>query len=370
MAAFGMYGAEASPGRLYEQDQQQAALRRAQTRQLEAAATQTEMEVEGQRRFMTAMEKAANEAPKGEKPSVSMADTMERAAQAAMSAGAHSEATKLATNAALIRQRESAVVENKAQEQKAVLDLQVKRLDALSRIMGGVQDQETWDEANAIYAKTFGEVSPYAGQPYDQSLIDRLKGATTTAAQRARLALQEADNTSKGRNRKSAAEFREFRKGIMEQDAQLKRDREERVKKTTGTEGDKGPAVGTPTGSEIAEATRILKESYPNWPKEELKSAAFAMASRARGLRRANRALEPDEALGRAFEEAKTSGAYEVIEGLFKDGTKFKRDKLATTPLTGPKPAVKSLPPGARQIGTSKGKPVYETPDGKRFIAE
>lgn len=35
----------------------------------------------------------------------------------------------------------------------------------------------------------------------------------------------------------------------------------------------------------------------------------------------------------------------------------------AKTPST-----LKALPPGAKQIGTSKGKPVYETPDGKRFI--
>lgn len=34
-----------------------------------------------------------------------------------------------------------------------------------------------------------------------------------------------------------------------------------------------------------------------------------------------------------------------------------------------PKPkAITSLPPGAKQIGTSGGKPVYQTPDGKRFI--
>lgn len=44
-----------------------------------------------------------------------------------------------------------------------------------------------------------------------------------------------------------------------------------------------------------------------------------------------------------------------------------------TAPATAPGPAkpastLKALPPGAKQIGTSKGKPVYETPDGKRFI--
>ena len=33
-------------------------------------------------------------------------------------------------------------------------------------------------------------------------------------------------------------------------------------------------------------------------------------------------------------------------------------------------PAPTSLPPGAKQVGTSGGKPVYQTPDGKRFIGE
>ena len=33
-------------------------------------------------------------------------------------------------------------------------------------------------------------------------------------------------------------------------------------------------------------------------------------------------------------------------------------------------PKTEPLPPGAKQIGTSKGKPVYETPDGKRFVVQ
>ena len=35
-----------------------------------------------------------------------------------------------------------------------------------------------------------------------------------------------------------------------------------------------------------------------------------------------------------------------------------------------PAQASASLPPGAKQVGTSGGKPVYQTPDGKRFIGE
>lgn len=42
-------------------------------------------------------------------------------------------------------------------------------------------------------------------------------------------------------------------------------------------------------------------------------------------------------------------------------------------PAAAPKPSagtVQALPPGSRQIGTSGGKPVYQTPDGKKFVAQ
>jgi hypothetical protein len=39
-------------------------------------------------------------------------------------------------------------------------------------------------------------------------------------------------------------------------------------------------------------------------------------------------------------------------------------------PAPKPTPTLPELPKGAKQIGTSGGKPVYETPDGKRFIAK
>jgi hypothetical protein len=46
------------------------------------------------------------------------------------------------------------------------------------------------------------------------------------------------------------------------------------------------------------------------------------------------------------------------------------KSKLAPRAPTAaaPKATVKALPAGAKQIGTSGGKPVYQTPDGKKFI--
>ncbi len=39
-------------------------------------------------------------------------------------------------------------------------------------------------------------------------------------------------------------------------------------------------------------------------------------------------------------------------------------------PKSGTQSSISALPAGAKQIGTSNGKPVYQTPDGKRFIAQ
>lgn len=43
-------------------------------------------------------------------------------------------------------------------------------------------------------------------------------------------------------------------------------------------------------------------------------------------------------------------------------------DKPGTPKPAKPAAVLKTLPPGAKQIGTSGGKPVYQTPDGKKFI--
>lgn len=44
--------------------------------------------------------------------------------------------------------------------------------------------------------------------------------------------------------------------------------------------------------------------------------------------------------------------------------------KPSSSKPAGGQSVIKSLPEGARQIGTSNGKPVYQTPDGKKFIAK
>jgi hypothetical protein len=64
--------------------------------------------------------------------------------------------------------------------------------------------------------------------------------------------------------------------------------------------------------------------------------------------------------------------ATEKLNSNFDDAPAAPANPAALAPA--PKPAaskaVNSLPAGAKQIGTSGGKPVYQTPDGKKFIAQ
>lgn len=382
MAEFDVYGPEASPFRLAARDQQEAAQRRAQTRLLDANASKVEEELAGQKRLSAAMAEAAKNAPPdsvGAGATPSLANPIEAAARAAYAAGLPAEGVKFAEGAALVRTREATQATADAQRQAAVLKLKLERIDTIGRLAGSAKDQGSLDAANANYAKMFGEVSPFAGLSYEEA-APRLQAArewSLTEKQKMELAIKQSEADSKDRNRASAIDYRGFREEILQQEQDLREAREARLAAKDGKAGVKGAAVGSPTGAEQGEATRLLKEEFPNWPADELKSASYAVASRARGLRRANKALEADEALQQAFEEAKASGAYEVQDSLMglRKKTHFNREKLQQVPLTGAgtagvKPAANGLPSGSKQIGTSKGKPVYETPDGKRFIAE
>lgn len=69
--------------------------------------------------------------------------------------------------------------------------------------------------------------------------------------------------------------------------------------------------------------------------------------------------------LDKAITQAKDPTVRQILQS--------ERSRLSAGLSTGPTPGATSpdgLPAGARQIGTSGGKPVYQTPDGKKFIGE
>lgn len=68
-------------------------------------------------------------------------------------------------------------------------------------------------------------------------------------------------------------------------------------------------------------------------------------------------------------EHAKALKTYRTLQAKIAAAMDERIGDKPSTPKP-PKPAstLNTLPPGAKQIGTSGGKPVYQTPDGKKFI--
>lgn len=129
-----------------------------------------------------------------------------------------------------------------------------------------------------------------------------------------------------------------------------------------------------------------------NTPEYKAAEAEFKAAER--DLERAEAALDSAEksrtqAVGNALGERQIQAAQESTNAAIQRASKAiadaqkrqaaAREKMLSIAAGGkeaPKPAgavtsrLKVLPEGSRQIGTSGGKPVYQTPDGKRFVAE
>jgi len=69
--------------------------------------------------------------------------------------------------------------------------------------------------------------------------------------------------------------------------------------------------------------------------------------------------------------DADTQGYLDEYQTALKDWQGYKRKpKDSADNATPAAPTIPDLPKGAVQIGTSGGKPVYQTPDGKKFIGK
>jgi hypothetical protein len=112
------------------------------------------------------------------------------------------------------------------------------------------------------------------------------------------------------------------------------------------------------------ESERLIRRAYnPNLPEEVNK-------------RRVDALLTQMKAAARQKQEAaayfNANGTMRGFKGQLPsmDDFDFAISKAEELPQQGQGGIVPTLPQGARQIGTSQGRPVFETPDGRRFIQE
>lgn len=325
MADFSMFGPEQSGGRLQELDAQNAMLRAAQT---EVAQSSNRLhraqadKLEGE----AAVDRKLAEAMSGMPQGGSMADSVEQMSRLALQAGSSGKASKFAIQAAQIRAQEAKEMQHGATTDKLQTEQQIKMLTTASGLYEGVQDQAGFDRANAQYARLFGAASPVTGAPYSPELVGKLQLFGTTQAQRLKAQLGVLEAESRNANRQSAVDFRSFRQGILTTDAETRKQREERLAKVGG-----GKGIAAPTTAERKLAESLIGQEFPDLAErgDELAPAAYAVASRAKALQRANRALDSDAAVRQAFAAEKESGNFQSVDGAYKTlgfprtGTKY-----------------------------------------------
>lgn len=362
MADFSMWGPEASGARLAERDALERLRYQAQTREAAANAEAKELELQGQRNFMARLGGA--QAAGG--PQRSLAERAEEMARLAFDSGLPGKGVDLAAKAAQVRAREAQAQASQATVQRRQLQNQLDAMAKATSFYDGVTDQAGLDKANALYAYTFGGAAPTAGLPYSPQLVEQLRNFGTKATERLRAGLAALDTDSKIANRDSAIALRDFRRGILREQADLAVRREARLAKAGA--GKEKP-VGSPSAGELKATDALLKAEFGNLPLEERRQAAFSIASRARALRKANPALDADAAIRQALVEEKASGNFKSVErayGWLPDKTGYQKGGKAPESQTLPAPvdAAGRLQPNLLKQGS-----VYQTPKGAyRFM--
>lgn len=358
MVDFSMFGPEQSGGRLFEQDSQKAMLAAAQGSNF-AASTRLHTAQSNKLEQDAVLDRKLAEALSGGEMEGTPAEQAAKLSKLAYQSGSAAKGMDFAARAGLMQAREAASLHSEMSARKAQLEGNLKVMERASSLYDGVDSQEAFDKANAQYAYLFGTASPATGLPYSPELVGKLKDFGMTQAQKHKAALDELETDSRNANRESAIDFRTFRKGVLGQDAELRAAREERLAKAGGSQ--KG--VANPSVAERELAKSLIKEEFPDLAerKEELGPVAYAVASRAKALQRANRALDSNTAVRQAFAEEKAAGNFQQVDGAWKAFTALGANAKKTTygapkaevPLTMPKTAAEAKDGATYQ--TSRG---------------
>jgi hypothetical protein len=207
------------------------------------------------------------------------------------------DAGELAVHASQIRSHAATAYTQQIEAEKKTREIQWDQITKLDQILSIAKDQDSFDHANAIYAGVFGKPSPYAGQKYEdvQPQLEALGQQILTAKERIQLDLQKQDVDSKSKNRKSAIEFRDFRKGIMAEEQDLRAGRETRLNKNSGK------VIGAPTKQEVDLVYPMVNNSMKDLDAEEKYQKAGAVAGMARKLMRDHPGLDFDTAARQAL---------------------------------------------------------------------
>lgn len=233
------------------------------------------------------------------------ADMMDTLAQYAASAGLPQEAKQYASTASTIRR-------NQAYISTQALNKQIKESDLFANLLDGVHDQQTWQQANALFTVQTGRQTPFARLPYSPQLVQRLKEGAISAKDKATIA------AAKMREKVGQEQIKEDeeRIALMKSQKKLAEQRREQIIKVGG--GKLPPAANVKLITDY-----MVRDFGKQVPMETMRTLAGPVAERMQELLRTSPGLKPAEAAERAYQEAKAEGDFGGLRSIRQQqGTK------------------------------------------------
>jgi hypothetical protein len=339
-----MAGPEASPVRLAEQDAYRNFGQMAQANYTNVLANKQQAEIDNQKRLLAAFAQPGKTKPDG--TPLTPAEQTFSDADKLRALGMPEQAARVTAEGALIAARDATAKAAQSKQHIDALKSGDDVMTAIGQFYDGVTDQAGFDKANAIVAAVTGVPSPLAGQQYSPGLVKQLKQAQLTARQRELLPYEVQKAQAQADSIRSLMDYRRAR--LSQYDAAL-RLRQEKADRDAKAGGDKGRDIGNPTETEVVQSGGLIRQAYPDLPREDLAHYSYLVASEARRIRKQNPGISAEEANQRALEENADSiqeiVTTEKVMGSEALGNAFGRTK--TTPRYTPKPALRPAPAAA-----------------------
>lgn len=287
---------------------------------------------------------------------------LEQLAAQTINSGLVVKGSEIAKTAAELRQKQAQTASAEATQRLNAIKQAREQTELIGQVFGAATDPESWATANALYSMQTGQRSPFADVPFSPELPKRLNEVSLSAKERAdletRRIMQESTKTYRDAVLAGNAASRE----IARERLRVQEEAEARRGKAVG---DKSPVLRAPSDNEQKEVKRQLELAgvkVGGMDSASVKSTTFQIASRARALQQANKALSSGEAISQAVQEAQLGGELEVVKeggtsigGVQFGGTqKFKGKKEGAS--------AQALPSDRNALKTGT---IYNTAQGK-----
>jgi hypothetical protein len=221
-----------------------------------------------------------------------LASMMDSLAVMAAKSGLPEQARQYASAGSTIKVQASAI-------QKNELDAQVKHLNMIGSLMENVHDEVSWRQANKMYEMQTGKPTPYANKPYDPRMVEQLRVGVASAKDRALTAAAKARKDSS----ESEIEERQVRRELIKAQTKLATERTVALKKAGGK-------ALLPKEAYVRAVTDLVVKDYgAGVLPEDARVLARPIAERMVTMIR-DQGLPISEAANRAYQEAKSAGAF------------------------------------------------------------